>query len=284
MKFALAAIATALIAGVVADTANSTPDDVTILQYALTLEHLEDNFYHQGLAKYSASDFSSAGLDRSKYELIASHEATHVAFLTTAIGSKAVKACTYKFPDTDAKSFAAVAAVLESVGQSAYLGAAQFIKDKGYLTAAAAILTVESNHYSAARDQIGVNPIPSAFNTPLGLSQVYSLAAPFIVKCPSSNAKLPVQAFPALTTKSSSVKPGDQVKFTFTPKKGKTTYIAWFDGLAVQYSKVSNGMAKVPSGLAPGLGYAIATTANGQGKDVISDSNTVAGPAQITIV
>ena len=72
--------------------------DVDVLNYALTLEHLENAFYSGGLANSSQDDFQNAGLPpwaRSRFEQVAAHEATHVATLTAALGDQATQACTY---------------------------------------------------------------------------------------------------------------------------------------------------------------------------------------------
>ena len=82
-------------------SAAPTPSAITdtdILNYALTLEHLENAFYAGGLAKFDQAAFDSAGLPeftRGRFAQIAEHEASHVAYLEAALGDGAVKACEY---------------------------------------------------------------------------------------------------------------------------------------------------------------------------------------------
>lgn len=62
--------------------------DAEILNYALTLEHLEATFYAQGLQNYSQADFVSAGYADPFYDnllRVASDEKEHVNFLTSAL-------------------------------------------------------------------------------------------------------------------------------------------------------------------------------------------------------
>lgn len=168
--------------GAVASSAiqkRQTPDiDAVILNYALTLEHLENRFYANGLAQFTQAQFAAAGFDATFYnnlKEVASDEATHVEFLTaglTAAGAQPVAECTYKFPYTDVKSFISLASVLEGVGVSAYLGAAQNITNPAYLTAAGSILTVEARHNAYIRAALDASPFPTPFDTPLDFNQV----------------------------------------------------------------------------------------------------------------
>jgi len=278
LVLALAGLATA--APAPTPRATTTEDiDTTILNYALTLEHLENNFYSTALSTFSESDFASAGYPgwvRRRISQIASHEASHVAFLSTALGDAATAPCTYKFPYTDVKSFLGLATAIENVGVSAYLGAASKITNPDYLTAAGAILTTEARHQAWLASAVTKGAAwSSAYDTPLGFSQVYSIAGGFITGCPSTNPTLPVKAFPAASIKETGYKAGDTVTLDFKTT-GATEYLIVYEGLASSAGLINaDATTMLPTGL-QGTAYAvIATTSDPK---MVTDSNTVAGP------
>ena len=81
--------------------------DVTVLQFALTLEHLENDFYKGVMQQFSEADFLAAGFSATYYnnlKFISSDEAVHVKALSdalTSVGETPVEPCTYSFPYTD---------------------------------------------------------------------------------------------------------------------------------------------------------------------------------------
>ncbi|CCG81998.1 Putative uncharacterized protein [Taphrina deformans PYCC 5710] len=272
-----------------------TPNiDAVILNYALTLEHLEDAFYHQALAKYSAADFAAAGFAAPIYanlQEIAKDEATHVSYLTaglTAAGASPVAACNYSFPYTSVGGFLTLAKMLEGVGISAYLGAAQNITSPAYLTAAGSILTVESRHDAYIRSELRLSPFPGPFDTPLDFNEVYTLAAQFITSCPSTNAALPVKAFPVLTfTSSTQATSGTTGTFSTTATNlPATAYLAFLSGPGAPVyaaAKISGKTitATIPPSMLDGQVYAV-LTAQSTGS-VIMDSAILAGPAIVEV-
>jgi rubrerythrin len=141
----------------------SKKNDVKILNYALTLEFLEAAFYKQAVANAAYGD--SADL-KTFATTVAGHEAKHVAFLKTALGSAAIKSPKFDFgmAVTDKATFAATAQVLEDTGVSAYLGQVAHVFQPGVLTAAGTIATVEARHASWIRFINGVTPAPADFD------------------------------------------------------------------------------------------------------------------------
>ena len=79
--------------------------DVAILNFALTLEYLEAAFYAG--ARSNASAFT--GDTRNFVDVVAGHEATHVAFLKKALGSAAVKSPKFDFMGTSSSGYGGAA-------------------------------------------------------------------------------------------------------------------------------------------------------------------------------
>ena len=163
-----------------------TPVDV--LNYALTLEHLEHAFYRDGLKAFTAADFTAAGYAANVYDyfgMIRDHEREHVdtiAQVITDLGGEPVEEAEYDFSYTDLAGFIGVAQVLENTGVSAYQGAAQFLIDEDeWLTAALTIHGVEARHAAYLNGLQGESPFPEVVNPTLTPDEVLAAAGPFIV-------------------------------------------------------------------------------------------------------
>jgi len=282
MKFTILALLTgaALVSASPTMQKRAEVTDTDILNYALTLEYLEATFYQEALSKYDESAFKAANADRQRFTEIAAQEAQHVSFLAGALGSNATAACKYSFPYTDVESFITLASVIESVGVSAYLGAAAFIQNKDYLTAAGSILTTEARHQAYLGHVTGGAPWSGPEDTPLSFNDVYSLVAPFITSCPESNPALPVKAFPALNVTSSNNTAGSELTVSYNATNGTdngSVYAAFFSGLNTTFVPLSNNTARIPN--FNGTAFVVLTSSN----DTVSDANTLAGPAVLSL-
>jgi rubrerythrin len=166
--------------------AQELTSDVDVLNYALTLEHLEYAFYRDGVGLFTfGTDGNGESID-TNFAAIRDHEGAHVETLTgviTDLGGEPVAEATYDFGDayTDPKAFMATAAALENTGVSAYDGAAQFLTNPDLLTAAGSIVAVEARHASYLNLLTGEIPFPAAFEKPLTMDEVLKIAGPFIV-------------------------------------------------------------------------------------------------------
>ncbi len=159
-------------------TAASGSGDLAIVNYALTLEYLETQFY---------ADVVKSGLFKGKtlsvLKSFGAEEADHVMALkgtAKKLGTPAPKP-TGKFPLKDANSVAMLAATVENLGAAAYLGQAPAIKSKEVLAAALAIHTIEARHAATLNTLVKKSPTPDgAFAKPMTMAQVLKIVKPFI--------------------------------------------------------------------------------------------------------
>lgn len=143
----------------------ASADVEAVLQFALTLEYLEAEFYTKGVA---AAGLVPAGAALAAITTIRDHENQHVTFLRTAIsslGKTPVSKPTFDFSAgngsntgpfanvfSDYDTFLAVAQTFEDTGVRAYKGqAGALIGSGGVLTAALNIHSVEARHAAHIR-------------------------------------------------------------------------------------------------------------------------------------
>ncbi len=153
--------------------------DVEILNFALTLEYLESDFYNVTGAKVGLK-----GQAKSYAKMFGEQEADHVNALTSTIkqlGSTPVAKPKFSIPVTSERSFLALASVLENTGVGAYNGAAPSLRSKEVLSAAGEIVQIEARHAAAINLLIGKSPTPDqGFDRPLTKAQVLAKAGPLI--------------------------------------------------------------------------------------------------------
>ncbi len=160
-------------------SSSSSSGDVGILNYALTLEYLETDFYNKVLA---------AGLFNGKVGALikdfAGQEQSHVTALKAAVvqlgGTPAEKPKT-KFPITTATKVAELAYTVENLGAAAYLGQAGSIQNPEVLASALAIHSVEARHAATLGTLVKKSLTPDgAFAKPADMSTVLAAVKPFL--------------------------------------------------------------------------------------------------------
>lgn len=155
-------------------------DDIDILNFALTLEHLEDRAYRDAIA---SGKLTGNALEAAQQ--YGKQEAEHVMLLTGAISGAGrmpvAEQANYKFPAfNDQAGIIGFLRVLEDVGVGAYTGAARFIKDKSILTVAGGIVQVEARHAAALRALDNKAPVYGALDSVLTPDQTLAAAGPLL--------------------------------------------------------------------------------------------------------
>lgn len=161
--------------------ADATANDLEILNYGLTLEYLEADFYTRGLKGGALK-----GRDLELVSPIRDHEQEHVTVLTSTVkslGGKPAAKPKFKYPDgtfTSKKMFLTTASAFEELGVTAYHGQVARVDNGDILAAAASIAGVESRHAAVIADLLGGNPFPAPFEKNKPMSAVLKAAGQFI--------------------------------------------------------------------------------------------------------
>jgi rubrerythrin len=156
--------------------------DLEIVMYALTLEHLETDFYNAVLDSGAIKDKKLG----EAAKMIRDNEQEHVDALTQTVKQLGG---TPKRPKTNfdavikggPKMILETAATVENLGAAAYLGQAPRIQSKTVLASALAIHTVEARHAALLNSVVGKTVVPDgAFAKPASMAQVLPKVKPFL--------------------------------------------------------------------------------------------------------
>jgi Ferritin-like domain len=160
--------------------------DIEVLNFALTLEYLEAEFYRQGNAAGILADTREKDL----FALIEQDEQAHVRALSdtiTKLGGTPAKKPTIKYPDgtfANRATFVKTSKTFEEVGVGAYLGQAGNLTDKNVLVAAAAIFGVEARHAALVGKVAGLPPEGGIYMSPVETAktkeEVLAAVQPFL--------------------------------------------------------------------------------------------------------
>ena len=161
--------------------AQDSKGDIDILNYALTLEYLEAEFYTRGVAQVKGL----SGAEMKLAKELRDNESEHVKALAATVkklGGTPAKKPSLDFGPAFANraSFLKTANVLEDAGVSAYNGAAPMIDSVDVLAAAGGIVQIEARHAALIRLARGKPPAPLPFDKPAEMDAILKKIMPFI--------------------------------------------------------------------------------------------------------
>ena len=157
-------------------------DDLAIVQYALTLEHLETDFYNAVIDSGVVKDRRLG----ETAKLIRDAEQAHVDTLTGVVKDlggtpKRPKTTFDAVLEGGQRKVLETAAAVENLGAAAYLGQAGRIRSKEILAAALSIHSVEARHAAALNTVVGKTIVPDgAFAKPASMEEVLPQVKPFL--------------------------------------------------------------------------------------------------------
>jgi hypothetical protein len=143
--------------------AKSAAADRSILNYALTLEYVQDSFYTE-----VERNKVLKGALAEQARVVGAHERAHVKAFRAVLGPAAVPRPRFDFRGATEGSdaFRRTAVAFEDLAVAAYKAQAPRLGSKEFLMSALAIHSVEARHAAWIRRLAGILPAATAFDEP----------------------------------------------------------------------------------------------------------------------
>ncbi len=158
--------------------AQATSGDLGLLNFLLTLEHVEASFYSAALSKAKlGGDVKALATE------LGGQEAQHVSSLSatiTELGGTAAPAPSTHFAANDSAAFLRTAQTLEDAGVSAYNGVLPLLSSPDLIADMGSIAKIEARHAAAVRVKNHAPPAPNAFDRSLSQQQALKAIKPYV--------------------------------------------------------------------------------------------------------
>ena len=157
-----------------ASAAGGKARDISILNFALTLEELQAAFYTEvegnGVLK---------GALKKQADIVGATERAHVRAFRAALGSAAIPTPHFDFGGATESTddFRRTAVAFEDLAVAAYKGQAPQISSRAYLASALAIHSVEARHAAWIRRLAGQSPVSGPFDEPKSRAAVSKIVS-----------------------------------------------------------------------------------------------------------
>ena len=153
---------------------HESPRDISILNFMLTLEQLQADFYTE-----TQRNRVLQGALEAQATVVGSHERAHARALHRALQSHAAKQPRFDFGGATegAAAFQRTAVAFEDLSVAAYKAQVPRIVEREYLTSAMAIHSVEARHAAWIRRLAGQPPVAGTFDEPISRAKPTRIVA-----------------------------------------------------------------------------------------------------------
>ncbi|KAI0074649.1 Rds1 protein [Panus rudis PR-1116 ss-1] len=302
--------------------------DFQSLNLALQQEYLELYLFHQGLATFSAQQYADDGLTAADLHLIehmANQEVGHSTMITDILGPhRAAKPCNYSFPFNTVQEFFDLSRKVTRVGESGVFGFLQHLNSRPAGQLLGQAIATESRQQQIFRQYQGLFPQPFWFIPAITQSMTWTLQAPYLTSCPSSNPQVEWQIFPTLnvtnapnpnvlsdgsiprpaisTNRTTISVEGQQIRlawdspgknvgpdlaYTTTSMAGEPKFVAWISQLNLTYTPLTNVSGNTGVTTQPGgeiYGNNTFSTVNGTVFLLVTDSDLFVTPYNLSMI